>query len=337
VLPCEAAEILGRNVTSLEQIWGLVDPLSDDADDEDRAARAQLKGKFARRMSASQIEEFLRCPRKWALHRLAGVPRIKGEALRFGIALHLSLKWYLEDRLTWQKKVRPNSRIGRLTVAMARCVPIKPGDQVTIEGEWLLSVDELETDIYIKPDLMISRGSLTFIDDWKSTSAPNARHPWALQGLKLWEISEDEADRGEHVKKLPAGARTLWHNVQARLYSHGAVKLFGAPSTTQQWVYGNKKSADGAANPKVWSVIETFEASSTAAWIEQYVFPVVRLMNRLRAAWEAGDIDSPLLIPHRGEGCEFVGKFCDALGPCGLKKSPIDAEDFRRFLPMVQQ
>jgi hypothetical protein len=28
-------------------------------------------------------------------------------------------------------------------------------------------------------------------------------------------------------------------------------------------------------------------------------------------------------VPHNGDSCEHTGKFCDALGQCGFKPSPI--------------
>ena len=160
------------------------------------APRAQIQGKWKRRVSVSQIQEFLKCPRRWALHRLAKVPRIPNEALIFGIILHASLALYLESKTKWAKRVRPASKIGAMTQAMARCVKVLEIDSIMIEPEWLLSVDELETDIYIKPDLLLLRQGKAYVDDWKSTSARMARSPWVLQGRSGWEIGEQEADAG---------------------------------------------------------------------------------------------------------------------------------------------
>lgn len=319
---------------TLEESWGMLVEVVDEK--PERGA-----GRYARRVSVSEIQEFLKCPRKWALHRLAGVPRIKGEALRFGICLHLSLAWYLGDRLkgtsAWAKKVKPGSKIGMLTQAMARCVRTVPGEEVLIEPEWLLPIPELETDVYIKPDVLIRKpdGAL-WVPDWKSTSATTARHVWALQGLNLWGISGADADSGTHIAKsaMPAGAKTLWNDVQPRIYIWGACQLFNSPAGTAQWVYGSK-SFKPPENPKTWSVIETFSYPAADRWVRKYVFPTVALMNRLRQAWTDGEIDSPLLIPHRGEGCEFVGRFCDALGQCKLQASPIDADQFRKHLPVI--
>jgi hypothetical protein len=312
---------------TLEQTWGMLCEVPDE-----RPPRAP--GNFEQRTSVSEIQEFLKCPRKWALHRLAGVPRIKGEALRFGIALHWSLAEYIRDRASWGEKVKPESKIGLLTQGMARCVRILPGDEVLVEPEWVLPMNEIETDVYVKPDLVVRRNGILTVPDWKSTSAESARHVWALQGLNLWHVSQPEADSGEHAAKLPVGAKTLWNDVQPRIYLWGTQRIFNAPSGTAQWVYGSK-SFKPPANPRTWSVIETMSAPAVERWIKKYIHPTVALMNRLRQAYAAGEIDSPLLIPHRGEGCEFVGKFCDAIGQCQLKKSPIDAEDFRRHLPVI--
>ncbi len=319
---------------ALYRQWGIiaVDELADD-----EAERTELPGAHRRRLSVSQIQEFLKCPRKWALHRLAKVPKTKGEALLFGIALHASLAWYLEDRGTWARKVVPGSKIGAMTQAMARMVAIPMGARVHVEPEWLLPVPELETDLYVKPDLVVYSAPTLFVDDWKSTSAPKPSHVWALQGREHWSLEDEDLDDAELLaEKLPAGARTLYNDAQPRIYGYGLTRLFGAPMFTARWRYGCKAFRP-PENPKVWTVTETISKGDNDAWVEANIFPVVKFMNRLRDAWEDGDLDSPLLIPHRGEGCEFVGKFCDALAQCRLTPSPIPAEDFRRHLPVIPQ
>lgn len=324
VSPALAAEVGMRldafDVAGLAERLGWKGGFSLDLD----APRASIEGKYKRRVSVSQIQEFLKCPRRWALHRLAKVPRIPNEALIFGIILHASLALYLESKTKWARRVRPASKIGAMTQAMARCVRVLEIDSVHIEPEWLLSVDDLKTDIYIKPDLLLLRQGKAYVDDWKSTSARMARSPWVLQGRAGWEIGEMEADAGAS-EKLPPGGKLLWNDVQPRIYSHGVCERYDVAAVTCQWVYGSKSFADGQ-EPKTWSAIETFSAPKAKAWCKKYLWPVIQTMNALREAYEAGEIDSALLVPHRPDGCDHIGRFCDALGTCKFQKSPVPLE-----------
>lgn len=314
--------------------------------DEDEP-RERYAGAMRYVVSVSQIKMFTPsakgCPRKWVMHYLAGFPREQTPALRDGIRLHKSIgerAWGdaalapdAAREAAWDQKWRQAPKIRSLALAMARHVA-EP-ERWTSEPTFFLEVPELGTAIYIKPDLMTElellarsgRAPLAF-KDWKSTAALHKRSPWVLHDPAWWPGG---------VLPEPAAAAdrcySLKNDIQFRLYSHGLMTLFGGAECEGEWVYGSKKFDPEVEQPRTWTVRARAERTETREWCETYVWPVVRMMNALREWWSAGHIDSALLVPHNPFSCEHRGKFCDVLGHCGLKKSPVDLDRFR--LPVL--
>lgn len=274
------------------------------------------------RISASQLKAFLPdqggCPRKWALMYLGKVPKIQGQALLDGIVLHeAAADWFRLSGQAWAAKWPQQApfdspgqvRLAKLAVLAANMVQHAPPSKMAriVEGHDWLEVPELDTAFYFRPDAATDRKIVT---DWKSTSAPQPQHPWVLQ-LAEWYMGVP----GPEV-------RLLEDDVQARLYAHAAMTLWHTDRVTMQWVYGCKKFELGRT-PRTWTVEKTFRRAETREWFEQKIVPAVRVMNALRAAWETRQLDSPLLVPHYGDSCEWTGKFCDALGHCLFQQSPI--------------
>ena len=285
------------------------------------------------RISASQLKSFVPsaggCPRKWALMYLAKVPKVEGLALADGIMLHdAAADWFRLSpeawAVKWPQQAPPDDptalRRAKLAVLAANMVQHAPLAKMAriVEGHDWLEVPELDTAFYFRPDLATDR---TIVTDWKSTSAPQPQHPWALQ-------------LGEWYMGVPGPeVRLLEDDPQARLYAHAAMALWRTDRVTMQWVYGYKKF-DLGRTPRTWTVEKTFKRAETRDWFEQKIVPAVRVMNALRAAWETRQLDSPLLVPHHGDSCEWTGKFCDALGHCLFQQSPIPLS--RLALPVTR-
>lgn len=281
------------------------------------------------RMSASQLKLFHPgaggCPRKWALHYLARVPRLPGVALTDGIRLHeCAADFFQLPREDWERRwplfVGPGAspadqataKTAQLALAMAGEAPAPNGMPPLVEGTDMLEVPELDTAFYIKPDWArrASPEPSIFLD-WKSTSATGRTSEWCLQDPE-WYAG----------KSIRADVKFLRDDIQARLYAYGLMLLWHETKIRARWVYGSKKF-DLGQRPKVWIVEHTFHRAETREWVEQHVWPTVRTMNTIRAAYEAGRLDSALLVPHWGESCGFTGRFCDAMGHCGFQKSPV--------------
>lgn len=278
------------------------------------------------RVSATQIKAFLGCPRKWALSYLSGVPRQETAALKFGTDLHASIASYLRDRVSWT--LEPESHLGQLTQDMARLV--QPPKDALVEPEDLhfsLPAEvgaPIGSTAYFRPDVFwIVDGDHGDLIDWKSTSANSATSPWVLSSRKMWA----------ECREVPIGNHLLWNDVQYRLYVLGAVALFDVQTCTGRWIYGSKQQR-GVGHSKTWAVIETATRADALAWAEQQFWPVMRVMAALRRAWRRNEIDSPLLIPHLGGSCEWIGKFCDGLAWCQFQTSPISIDALH--LPVQQ-
>jgi hypothetical protein len=289
-------------------------------EDEDRTSTSM---RF--RVSASQIKMFHPgaggCPRKWAMHYLARVPRMPGQALTDGIRLHECIAnrfhlsadaWVARWPTFWQPglSVEQQQIVKTAQLALAMIDQTPAGNMPPIsESTDMLEAPELDTAFWIKPDLHRDRSIFV---DWKSTSAVSKKSEWVLQD-PAWYVG---------ATMIRADVKFLKDDIQARLYAHGLMTLWHEVKIRARWVYGSKKFEPGD-RPKVWIVEHTFERAETRDWVERHLWPTVRTMNTIRAAWDAGRLDSPLLVPHVGESCGFTGRFCDALGQCGFQTSPI--------------
>jgi hypothetical protein len=304
--------------------------------DEDEP-RERYTGRMRFTTSVSQIKMFTPsakgCPRKWAMHYLAGFPRESSPALRDGIRLHKAIaeRWISrEDDAQWIQKWGQAPKTKDLALAMMRHV--HDAESWISEPTYFLEVEELDTAIFIKPDLLtdfVSLGSPTGFKDWKSTSALHKRSPWVLQDPAWWP--------GGLLPQSTAKVDQLFslqNDLQFRIYSHGLMTLFGGREIEGEWIYGSKKFEPGAEQPRTWSVRATAQRAETKEWCETYVWPTIRTMNALRVGYAEGKIDSALLVPHNAWACEHKGRFCeDLLGHCGLKNSPVSLD--RLNLPVI--
>jgi hypothetical protein len=314
----------------------LPDQLPFEFDLDEGEPRDVYAGPLSNVVSVSQIKMFAPsakgCPRKWAMHYLAGFPREMTEALRQGIRLHTSIKhrWLLTpgspEEQEWIRKWSTDPKTFELAVALMRHTPDR--DSWISEPTYFLEVPELDTAIYIKPDLLKRVDADTWqLDDWKTTAAKHKRSPWVLQDPAWWP--------GGTLPK-PSGGDTyfsLQNDIQGRMYAHGVMTLFGGQRVNSDWLYGSKKF-DPGQHPATWACSASYTRHETREWVETYVWPTIRVMNAIRAAWKAGQIDSPLLVPHNAFSCEHKGKFCeDLLGHCNLWKSPVALE--KLHLPVI--
>jgi hypothetical protein len=307
--------------------------------DEDEP-RQQYSGRMRFVTSVSQIKMFSPsakgCPRRWAMHYLWGFPREQTPALRDGIRLHKSIgeRWAVDAAgdAAWSAKWDQDPKTRALALALMRRVPDRSA--WISEPTYFLEVEELDTAIFIKPDLLSGEPERFPHDppkgfkDWKSTSALHKRSPWVLQDPKWWTggqlpVCEVEADK----------LFSLQNDIQFRLYSHGLMTLFGGSEIEGEWVYGCKKFDVADGQPKTWSLTATAQRAETRDWCETYVWPVIRTMNALRAWHAEKQLDSALLVPHNPFSCNFQGKFCDVLGHCAFKRSPIGLE--KLHLPVI--
>lgn len=297
-------------------------------------------------VSATQIKAYISCQRKWALTWLAKVPRVESPALQFGNDVHASLAQYRHDPSKWN--VAPESAVGQLTQDMSRCVPDRasdgsPYDLVEIEaaapgppgtdrerwvyqyvrGEyvglvrspWHVDVPDVAIGgpvrALVRPDVVMVHGSAATVIDWKTTAAPNAGSPWVLSSRSMW------ADRVR-----PSDCKLLWDDVQYRLYLAGCFDRWPELIVaTGRWIYGSKR-LHGTHYP-TWAVSETLDAPEARSFADAVLWPTVRSMSAVRAAWQAGAISSPTLVPHDGSACEYRGRFCDGMSHCGFVESPI--------------
>lgn len=308
--------------------------------DEADLGQQAIPSRMRFRVSVSQIKMFHPdaggCPRKWALHYLSRVPRLPSPALTDGIRLHECIQQHFQlapDEWTrrWPTFLAPDADLARvktaqLALAMVPWVPAGRMPPVS-EPTHMLEVPELDTAIYIKPDLV--RDHRWFVD-WKSTSATSRKSEWCLQQPDFWGA---DLNRGSLQALAARGIRFLRDDVQARVYAHGLMQQWREVRVTARWVYGSKKFSPDGDQPKVWIVEHTFERAETRAWVEKHVWPTIDTMNTIRAAFEQGRLDSTLLIPHNADACGHTGRFCDALGHCGFQESPVTLTKLR--LPVL--
>lgn len=316
-------------------------PFEFDLDEDEPRERYEGPMRFV--TSVSQLKMFSPsakgCPRKWAMHYLAGFPRTRTQALIDGIRLHKSIKerWDVTEQAAdeaWSSKWGQAPATRELALAMMRRVPERR--RWISEPTYFLEVPELDTAIFIKPDLLFQEGcEPDYFKDWKSTSARHKRSPWVLQDPKWWPLGRLPPWPGKDEGELPHNDPyfSLENDIQFRIYSHGLMQLRGIPEIEGEWIYGSKKFKS-PETPSTWNCVATARAAETRDWCETYVWPLIRNMNALRALWTEKRIDSPLLVPANPYACEYKGKFCeDLLGHCNLHKSAVPLDVFR--LPVI--
>ena len=315
-------------------------PIPSLLDEDDGRDLVRTKMRF--RVSVSQIKMFHPdaggCPRKWAMHYLSRVPRLPSPALTDGIRLHDCIRdhFHLSPeawRQRWPTFWTPDlttaeqARVKTAQLALAMIPHTPPGNMPPIsESTDMLEVPEIDTAIYIKPDLHRDR---RWFVDWKTTAARTKKSDWCLQQPDFWG---DLLTEEEILALARKGVKFLQDDIQARVYAHGLMQLWREVRVTARWVYGSKKFKP-TETPKTWIVEHTFERAETRAWVERNVWPTIETMNTIRAAFDQRKLDSTLLIPHNGDSCEHTGKFCDALGYCGFQPSPIPMG--KLHLPML--
>lgn len=244
--------------------------------------------------SVTEIEEFLGCPRRWALHRLQRVPKIKGAALVEGSAVHAQTAAILSGRpLPYDRE----SRIGKMGQALAELAPSRQG--VKVEARLAIQVPERGFSIALRPDALVPGA---WFSDWKTTGAerptqklPGKDQHWTLQSLR--------------------------NSIQGNTYAWGLMRRFRLATHPARWGYCSKRFNPGQT-PRTWVVDHVFERAETTAWVETNVFPVIEAIRAHRAAFAAAAFQCRD-VPHRPEACDWTGRWCDAAGQCGLVTSPI--------------
>lgn len=290
--------------------------------------------KLSYKISVSQMKMFHPdaggCPRRWALHYLAKVPRQTTEALLDGIMSHECLddhyklserdwlaKWPAEFTGTEASLVEhKRAKFAALSVAMLHYAPHSKMPPIS-EADYMLDIPQIDTSFYIKPDLWADREIFV---DWKTTGGLNKKYVFALQQPDFWApMPEPPKTLLFRGKRKPL--RMLRDDLQARLYAHGLMQRWKTREITARWVYGSKKFKPGVT-PRVWTVEHTFRRQDTAEWVEQYIWPIAQSMNTIRKAYVEKKMDTPLLVPAVPDSCEHTGHFCDAMAHCGIVNNP---------------
>lgn len=265
------------------------------------------------------------CIRKWAYRYFEKVPKLPSDALTFGILTHSCLhdSFTLKGRGEWAKKWPPEytkrgdwrAKAAALSKEMRVHAPYgQVVSEMTCFDDW----HDLDTSCYIKPDLHTVRKDM-FVD-WKTTASKNKRDRYVLQHSSFYMGG-----------RVPAEAKMLSEDPQARIYANALMKRWGKSALTARWVYGSKAFGPGGV-PATWTVSHTFKRAETAAWVRDRIWPVVRLMNGIRQAWMDGDLTTSQHLPHNPKACREVGRFCDSLAQCQFKASPIPMKDLLKCL-----
>jgi RecB family exonuclease len=154
-------------------------------------------------LSASQIETFRTCPRKWAWDRIDGVAQPKNESLELGTAVHNELEQYLKHGTPINKE----TRAGQIAMAAIPHLPIPKTAGMSIE-QWF-AVDYKGFRFRGKKDVEFIRSTPPKVMDHKTTKA------------LVWAKTPD----------------SLQTDVQAALYAADLMSKSGSSIVDLQWTY----------------------------------------------------------------------------------------------------
>lgn len=248
------------------------------------------------RTSNKQIGMVAGCPRRWAAHYLFGYPEQKTEPLIDGERVHAQCQALLLGR---QPPYPPEDRYAKMARALVEHVP--PGRSHREQIELVRDVDVRPgLAVQLRPDYI----NQPWLVDWKTTGAPTPKAQIRTsQGPKSWAL---QSLRGAY---------------QPQIYSKLLFSLWDVSEVALRWVFVSKKFAPGAT-PRTWLVEDVFTRDYAEEWWLRYVEPAVELLLGLRAAFDAGLLDSPQDVPYDSEDCDGEGKFCDYAGHCRFVPPP---------------
>ena len=241
-----------------------------------------------RYISASQIDQFRTCPRKWAWQYLTKYERAPSASTEFGKRVHAILEAYLKEGTppdiaeTFTFEDRPTRYPGKTALQMINRYLPKPGT-AKVEGGFT----------------------------WQAPSGINYTGiidvHWYDPGAQVAHIVDHKTsiDPEKYGKTI----ETLKVDPQFILYARVALaKYLGAAGVAGVWNYGSTKAVAKHARP----IAVTMYAGEVMRAFEKYVEPYAAVILKLRESKP-----SPLTLTPNADACELYGG-CDFKHNCNL-------------------
>lgn len=291
-----------------------------DLQSEARAAVSPTCAKGAHpHRSASQIETFRKCPRKWALQKIDRVPMESSTAQDKGKLGHLYMEWWLREGMLpnaaavhppFLEEARrqgtaipsgPDCEIARTAKALIVALKIPPRHPtIEIEKFWRLRV--------AAPDPVDAVEILGYCDVFAHD--PASPNPPAVLDHKF--VSS--------LSWAKTGADLL-EDVQATCYAVYAMVSTGKPTCSLQWNYGVK----GSTKTALARTVATAEGVAEP-WAQ--IVESCRAMNRIEARCDADYEANPTGNAQRMEegvpwsllNVEGNPSHCPAYGGCPYRE-----------------
>lgn len=257
-----------------------------------------------KKLSASQVEAFAGCQRKWGFTYLEGF-RFEASSARLGSRVHAILEDYQIHGVMPDPKetlVLPQARTGEMVtnwpgqIAQAGLHLLPPPGVVDVEGAF-----KCET----SASVWQGRKDGRFLRDPKGaptqTDAFAVKHP----GFKL--VVQDHKTTGN--KAFAKTAEDLLTDTQAILYAWSEMEEWGIDEVHGEWIYYSTK----AGRPEAWRVTQVFTRAHVVAQIQK-LDAIAREVHRV---YKISPKPRALDLPPTASHCEAYGG-CPHRNTCNL-------------------
>lgn len=228
-------------------------------------------------VSATQIEAWRDCRRKWGWDKLNHIPRPSHRSAVLGSAIHAQAeRWLLGQNID-----HSDAQIGACAEALTRFLPPPPHSKINVEHKWIERLPRSDGQFSAHGysgaiDLVYHTSEETkrilTIYDHKSTS-----------NIDQWSKSEDD----------------LFEDVQAIIYAHYACVRFVVDEVTLQWTYVQTKGSMQSPKCEPRRIIMTRDY---AAIMFDLIDDVAKAIVETRRTHSTA-----LTLPYNPQTCEKYG------------------------------
>lgn len=233
-----------------------------------------------RTLSASQLETFLLCERRWAFQKIERLESPPSKYQQFGLDLHETLEHWLK----FATPIPIDSMVGKVALTGIPLLPLPKTPGLRIEEA--SAVRSSVVDYFVKADLMapqgwdMSDGGVPIVVDYKST------------GNQAWAKTPEE----------------LADNIQANIYAAEAMVRYETDVAELRWIYYHRSE-----RPKPAKLVQL---RLTKAHVEKQFDRLDEISSRILERYDT--TEKALDLPPTLSACEAFGAPCPFQDRCAV-------------------
>lgn len=257
-------------------------------------------------VSASQIDTYLECPRKWAWQKIAGLEGVAGGAAVLGSEVHTQLEHWLRDG----RPLDFTTNAGYVAAVIQPLLPRPKTPGMLVEetplGHTPPPGGKGDSFRFQRGDNLFYLGKRDFVIPWGSLM-PAGNKGW-FDGCLVESTSHPVV--GDHktssnIRRYAKSAEKLLWDTAANIYAYWTMAEYKTPTVDLHWNYGDTRTH------KAEPVRQRMQVGHVS-WTMQSIDVVAREINALIETKP-----NPLSLTPRSENCGKYGG-CPFQGQCNL-------------------